>query len=355
MNNAQIWARTMLGDGKRIHGYLGHYLSAPPANAHYERLQIFLGNALNNNFTIIDAWKGAHNTLTARTNWGMLYNSANQWDTMKKFTADSPNGSNCIIYYVAADRLPAGIGFKSGRANSGTTEMEPLPLQGTLRHRPLDSNKKDFLSRALLTGTTTSLEFEKNGRITYHNDNLDIGLPNIGYALSDEEAVAIAEQHLDDLGLLPQEEYRAVVSIDKRQKLSLDGSKFIQPEIIGYHVRIFRTHNGIDIISDEDDMITVSINKNGLSDINYLWRDLVVDTKANRSQSKTITCGKAETIYKNNYGKLFSEAKCNEGDLVTTQAYMQWKGKMKRVWIVSQDDDYLNMVVIDMETGDILQ
>lgn len=56
--------------------------------------------------------------------------------------------------------------------------------------------------------------------------------------------------------------------------MDLTGGQIHEPETIEYVVSFYRTYNGIDILSDQEDGILVSFDANGLTELRYLWRDV---------------------------------------------------------------------------------
>ena len=51
---------------------------------------------------------------------------------------------------------------------------------------------------------------------------------------------------------------------------------------------------------------------------------------------------------------MFNTNVCPE-NIIITQAYLQWNEEIRRVWVFSTESAYLNPVMIDMDSSEILQ
>ncbi|MBQ3215798.1 MAG: hypothetical protein IJB11_06755, partial [Oscillospiraceae bacterium] len=125
------------------------------------------------------------------------------------------------------------------------------------------------------------------------------------------------------------------------------------PEDIEYTVCFYRTYNGIDIISDQEDGIVVSFNKYGLTELQYHWRDLQI-VRTQHSKTGVITREQAQRIgraslYATNSAALSST---DEPASNTWLAYVQVDDEVKCVWVCSTNGGYGNSILIDAITGE---
>lgn len=363
LTSAETWARTMLGDGKRIHGYVGFYDGAPGGDIHLSKLDNFFNFCMYNNYTIVDAWAMAHTSLIGSCGWAAIYHSANTNDRFQSMSAATANGSPYEIYYVSRHTNESEIADAAPDISAIQNTVESkniIPKFSTVTAKDFSSKTTyTTLKEKLGVSGNAVLKVENDGRITYSIGQHNWGLRDLNYELSDSEAIAIAEQELDNLGLFPQGTYRTVVSKINRVKMYLSGEKRNDPETVEYTVSFYRTYNGIDVISDQEDGIMVSFNKDGLTDLRYYWRDLAFST-SNRSVANTkTTMQQAHDIYKSAIasGEYISTTKSVEAEAesaIITVAYMQIGDIVKPVWVFSTDNSYTNCIFIDMYTGELL-
>lgn len=364
LTSAEAWARTMLGDGQRIHGYVGYYNTAPGGSTHTTRLNNFFNFCMYNNYPIVDAWAQAHTFLIGSSDWAAIYHSANTNDRFQSMSAATTNGSAYEIYYVgrninehetditSTSNIPAAQNILEGQNN--------LPLfTNTVARNFSAETTYTALKEKLDISDNSVLTVEDNGRITYSVGQHNWGRGNLNYELTDCEAIAVAKQELEKLGLLPQNDYRAVVSRIDRVKLDLSGKQENTPETIEYTVSFYRTHNGIDIVSDQEDGIIVSFNKDGVTELRYLWRNLEVSANKNLTANKHITLQQAQEVYELalGSGEQVKSAKSAEIEAATpcaTTAYLQIGDEVKPVWVFSTDNNYANCIFVDMYTGEVL-
>ena len=89
-----------------------------------------------------------------------------------------------------------------------------------------------------------------------------------------------------------------------------------------------------------------------MSNLQYLWRDLEIQEAA--SVKNPLSAEDAHRIYLDNWDTLHGD--CCEPNMepVIKQAYFQKAAIMHPAWVISDNDEYLNAIYIDMLTGEIL-
>lgn len=356
--NALWWARVMLGENERMHGILGYYLAAPPEDVSYDRLENFLQNVENT--TILNAWKKAHTKiLDANTNWAMLYNSENANDRIDNFTASSTPGSTYTMYLV---RREGDLMFEHA---DPTTRISTANMNGisdnTFPHFENDidieaiNNTYSKLQAALCIDENDSLTIDESHKITYTNLECRLSEDNLGFVLAEDEAIDTALQMLTDLDLAPEGNYRAKVSVVNRYSLVFEESELPAPETIEYMVSFYRTYNGLDVISDEEDGIVVAFDKYGLTALNYKWRDINLVSNNEFTLTKAITEDQAKEIYLNAMNLNDQYTRTSSGSKftapVTRMAYLQIDQEMRLVWVCAPGNGYGNHIFIDAKTG----
>ncbi|MDD6200517.1 MAG: DNRLRE domain-containing protein [Firmicutes bacterium] len=373
MNSAQMWARTMLGDGERIHGYVGYYNTAPGGSTHTNRLADFFSYCFDFDMSIIVAWYQAHTALIGSSDWAILYHSVNEEDKFQSMADCTASGTSYNIYYIARGVNELGLSLNS---TGGSELPADLVAYNDLCRYPIfvDSVKNDSvistamnysademysqLQNHLQITENSVLQIEDNGRILYMGRNHEWGASVNEYELTNDEAVTIAEQYLADLGLAPDGDYRATVSRIQRYELCLDSDQCCSPDTIEYTVSFYRTVNGIDIISDQGDGILIGFNENGVTDLRYLWRDIEFVSKQNVLTENIVTMDKALEIFQAELDSTSQIIAANEllnNDTTrTTTAYMQIGNEIRPVYAFSSDAGYANCIFVDVLTGEVL-
>ena len=353
---AQAWARTMLGDGERIHGFLGYYNGAPPEEKAKKVLEDFFECAEDK--TIVEAWKQSHDDFwiwEVATNWAVMYHSANANDCLTSFTESTASGSPYTIYLERYERDDASLVVCSDTSATNLVIDEGLYFQ----FAEVDVNKTSTIYRHLqnaLILDNAELKIDEYNRIVYNNFNTHTGEANLGFALSDQQAVSTALQYLNTLGLTPDGDYKASVSYARRYEIDVSNNPVSAPETIEYNVCFNRTVNGIDLLSDQGDGIVVSFDKYGITKLQYKWRDVQTVTAAKNVQSGVVTSEQAENIYLAVLKEASQEASVAASIEVTqapvvTLAYMEIDGQIKTVWACSPNGAYGNHIFIDAQTG----
>ncbi|MBQ7822579.1 MAG: hypothetical protein IJ338_00105 [Bacteroidaceae bacterium] len=364
LTSAEVWARTRLGDGQRIHGYVGYYNTAPGGSTHTSRLENFFGYCMHNNSQIVDAWAQAHTFLIGSSDWAAIYHSANMDDRFQSMSATTANGSAYEIYYVGRNISEHEIDIASA-SDFATTEgimegQDCLPQFNNIATKNFSAEAtRSALKNKLKLSDNSIFEVENNGRITYSVGERNWGDHNLNYELTDSEAILAAEQELDKLGLLPQDSYRTVVSRIERIKLDLSGEQENVQETVEYTVSFYRTHNGIDVLSDQEDGIIVGFNKDGLTELRYMWRNLSVVASDALGTSKKITFQQAQeacqtALVRGEQIKTTRDAEGISKSFFVTTAYLQIDNAVKPVWAFSTDNSYANCIFVDMYTGNVL-
>ena len=350
LTSAEVWARTMLGDGHRIHGILGFYGSAPRGTAHTDRLSDFFTDW--SHLPLVDAWGCAHNRLTGSSTWAAVFHHTNIEDTLTNMSASTASDSSYLIYYVGRNmnlrplathgqiRTSIPVVTASGR-------ITPILISPSA-YEQTNILKYTHLREKLQETEKSVLNIDENGRITYTVGNRDWGnATRSAYSLTEAEAIAAAEKILADLGLLPEDEYQVRVSTIDRVQMNLTGGKQQTPETVEYTVCFYRTYNGIDIISDQEDGIIVGISADGLTELRYFWRDMTIENTAERNTANAISHDQARDVCEKEY-------QMDMTDWFVSVAYLQIGDSTRPVYVFATDECYTNSVYVDIYTGEVL-
>ena len=369
LNNSQIWARTMLGSDHRMHGYLGYYESAPEAEVHYSILQDFFENlnlTLNGTHihNFVSAWDEANSGFLGfgDANWGAIYHSANANDNITAFTPSTTPGSDYTIYLLRHDfiDIPVDISLEStvnNRAyytmNNGSQKINTnLSLQ--LIPKTLSVAQKTTVKNYLETqlAQTGNLTFNTDGSVSYKRVAKDWGERNLAYNKTAVEAINLAKQHLNAMGLLPKGNYRTAVSGVTRREMDLGDGKQVDdtPEVVEYTVHFYHQLNGVDVLSDQGEGITVTVDKYGVADMKYRWSDIKTATKMSATTAQALSLNAAREQYLQAKSEDTVQDSSN-GSVVVTQAYYVNDGNTTSLWTFSDSATYLNPVLIDAEKG----
>ena len=371
MNSAQVWARTMLGDGERMHGIVGYYNGAPSGDIHENRLTDFFLYSINHNYAIVDAWAQAHTRVIGSNGWAALYHEENENDTFLSMAECSANGEPYTIYYIGRDiddfALPLNtseytatdLSVKANAVANANAYPVYLSVANTASNNNYTANAIYARLQEQLPAVQNSLlRINSNGQITYSVGTRNWGDEALGYHLTDAEAISFAKQQLNILGLMPQCDYRATVSKVNRYEINLSGGQNTTPETIEYTVTFYRLFNGIDVISNQEDGIMVSFNKNGLTELRYLWREMEIATECKAPESGVLTLFQAQALCRDagiSQNQISTDDTiCNGEYQNATVAYLQIDNEVRPVYVFASDDCYTNCTFVDMVTGDIL-
>jgi len=344
LNNAQIWARTLLGAGHRMHGYLGYYESAPPGAIHFDRLTKAL-NSMNAGFNLVTSWFQGHDTIFERTNYAMLYNNANYNDNMYNFTASQTPGTSYAIVLQRREGgtvAPVPFSSPSPSQNPNTVNFsQAVAMQGfDLQDRPLSQYQKTNINAMLSTNHFNNIHYENDGSFEFQRESGN----RMEVTFNENTAIAIAKQKLNSARLLPDNNYRVSVDYLVQRTLTPESPDFGEPEIIQYNVYFYRTMNGYDVISDKDDGILISIDNDGVTQMKYRWRDIVPKPTTYNISSSALTNSKNK----------YSKTNVITGKVISSAYYYKDDAAMP-VMVFDDDGDYTNSVFVDVFTGKVVQ
>lgn len=350
LTSAEVWARTMLGDGHRIHGILGFYYQAPKGTDHTSRLDDFFSDCQN--APLVEAWGSGHTRLIGSSSWAALFHYANMDDTLTNMSATTASGSNYVIYYVGRNINLSLLSLAGQNRTSipditALGEIMPILISSSVNKRT-NMQKYMYLQEKLQGAEKSVLNIDEDGRITYSVGNRDWGnATRSAYSLTEAQAINAAEKILADLDLLPEDEYQVRVSTIDRVQMNLAGGKQQSPETVEYTVCFYRTCNGIDIISDREDGIIVGISADGLTELQYFWRDMIIENTVERNSAKAITFEQAQSICEKEY-------QMDMTNWFVSVAYLQINDSTRPVYVFASDDCYTNSVYVDIYTGEVL-
>ena len=359
LSSAEMWARTMLGDGEQVHGYLGYYNSAPGGSTHTERLKAFFGYQ---GMSLVEAWAFTHTRYIGSSDWAAVYRSEHIDDSFTDMSG-STNGSDHNIYYVSRSVSDTGLNLQAK-----TSSVEQISLQVSNNAYPMLVTSSDTtrsineiytrLQTTLKNSRSGILNIGENGAITYYAEDRNWGEQKSPYTLSNLEAVSVAEKILSEQGLLPDDNYRASVSTIQRTKLDLSGNQKHETETIEYVVTFYHTYNGIDVLSDQEDGIMVSFDANGLTELRYLWRNIEYAPISQHAATEILTTSQAARIFQtealSGSSIVVGSKGVNMDDTCVSTAYLQINGAVRPVYVFASDTNYTNSVFIDMYTGEVL-
>ena len=296
MNAAQLWARTMRGDGKMLHGILGYYRLAPKGEGHKTKLKSFLDLA-NAGYSYVNAWiYGNGNPVLGGPPWAVLVRGdcSNEAAIQKM----QPKTSASSIHLYRYHHLPSYTLPLDGQSRvtsaDYTFQFNEVAPEGNIENAEVELIEKDFSqeeknkitsllssdsgqkkanSSGLQDYSPIKLDITDDGELHYKRDFLDLSEVNLNCRMKSEDAISVAESKLEELGILPDSNYRADIDYVSRQKVPLTALAFEEPEeIVSYTVRFYPQINGRDLLTDEKNVILVTLCKNGISEIYYNWR-----------------------------------------------------------------------------------
>lgn len=172
------------------------------------------------------------------------------------------------------------------------------------------------------------------------------------FEMTDAQAEAFAKDTLKDLGLLPDGDYR--IRIERMEsQIPEHGGSSEKPVTVQITVLFLRTYRGIDVMCREGNGISVTIVKDGLGDLRYLWRNMEL-LNANSCGKEPLSSDDALTVYRENWDTIHGTCCDPNPEPVIKQAYFQQGDICRPAWVICDDAEYLNAVYIDMFTGEYL-
>ena len=135
-----------------------------------------------------------------------------------------------------------------------------------------------------------------------------------------------AQSFLDELGLLPKESYRMGVNSIERFTMDVLNNSIKDREIIEYIVTFRRMLDGKDIMTADDEGIIVKLNKEGVSDLHYLWRDM--DVLKNEEPKESLSL---DTIL-SSYKKMTEWEELQMHKTMSLKGFTMWT-KRAHIWL----------------------
>ncbi|TYQ17738.1 UNVERIFIED_CONTAM: hypothetical protein Cloal_0104 [Acetivibrio alkalicellulosi] len=394
---SQLWARTLLGSAYRAHGILGYFYQGP-YDTDVQVIEDFLELAYPDwphvPFTdIIYSWKQANEWSMGvyGSNWAAVYHAEHEASYMNNIGPSTVSGSSSTIYRRSRIQgfpwddviiLPlsrnTSLSFSEDNTSDKSVEkitvdnrkfvfrkvneqnnVEKINLKNT-QHKNINYDQiaeKLFGSR-VRNNSINELNYYKNdNKFLQIFDDGRIEFRDIGIEKSTEEKIDStpsemvynAKEFLKTLDLLPDKNYEIHISTVGRNPLYIDGNPVKEDitEIVEYNIIFLQTHNGIPIVSDEGEGISVRINSNGIKNFKYSWRK--VDEQ--KSKHNIIEQSIAIDSYINSFNQLFKtpiEEKFHVAEL--SLMYYDKDGKIVPVWAF-EFGDVRNISLIDATTG----
>ncbi len=194
-----------------------------------------------------------------------------------------------------------------------------------------------------------SFRISDNGAITYCRAESSERAP---IQMTDDEALRQATAYLNELGLLPKDEYRTVISRVNQTEMDLAEGKDSSPETVWIDVFFYRVFNGVDVISDQEDGILLSFDAQGICSLRYFWRS--VETTRISKDAKPISAEDAHQVYLDQWDSRHGSCCEPHENPEIFRAYVQINGVSRPCWVIAEDNMYTNAWCIDMFTGEIL-
>lgn len=210
------------------------------------------------------------------------------------------------------------------------------------------ADRQEDLKQVLGWKESDTFRISEEGQLTYYRNDNDF--QDSGMTLSDAEATERAEQFLSNLGLLHRGGYRTTVSRVSRSVM--DGSGASDPVIVEYTVSFYRVHNGVDVVSDQEDGILLSFDDKGITSLRYFWRDIAVQKISDKGS--LLTKEAALEVYNNRWDERHGDCCDPHPDPDIREAYLNIENTTRPCWVISEDEAYTNAWWIDMFTGEIL-
>lgn len=375
--SASVWARTMLGyrsvydystgswrnTPKRLHGIAGYYGSAPAGDGDNNAINAFFEytNAYMYR-NIRTAWQDANSW--PASNWAVLVHRSNSTDFVPGkqtgLTADT-TGTPIIDLYR---RDSSNYNVPLIQTNSSSSKIESFSSLGVtfrLAAKPtVQENTYSELSSELITpdinllsrklmgeisqkiqkdtnqtmiSGNKSLTELKDGSVEYRNLNISNNKKQDDF-FNEEQAVLKSKQFLKELGIYPEDAYLDGVSKTVRINDILNESQKPTTDILEYEVVLKHKFDGKTL---NKDAITVRINSDGVSAMNFKWHKITGTSKDRRS---VITPNEALNKFKEEIHKQWKVTP--ESDITefnVEYSFDELEGVFKPVWKIVVNND----------------
>lgn len=257
---------------------------------------------------------------------------------------------NCRRRFLPVLMLLAilAVSLFSGCNTRTEGEFDPytVPIFSTVGS-DIKTNSEQIKSKLDMAGNS-SFRIDDNGAITYYRSESDEQIP---IQMTDDEALRQATEYLNELGLLPKDEYRAYVSKVNRSGVDLTGGNVSTSETIWIDVFFYRVYNGVDVISDQEDGIILSFDAQGIRSLRYFWR--AIETSKISADTKPISAEDAHHIYLDQWDSRHGTCCEPYESPEIFSAYIQINGTSRPCWVIAEDKMYTNAWFIDMFTGEV--
>jgi len=198
---------------------------------------------------------------------------------------------------------------------------------------PFTSEQIEKIKTVLDTEKNTRLDIDETGKLSYDNNNIEIGINQAD--LTKELVLQIAEDYLRSMDLLPSGDYTARV-------LGLDTIHFLH------------TYDGVPLFTDDDNEgIVLWCTGKGISKLEYRWSNV---TPVDKKGKKQITASKAKKLYLNYMEKKYrgNPEFGVPSNVPYQQIYYYKDGKPIPCYLFGNEEPYMNAVCVNAVTGKIM-
>lgn len=235
-------------------------------------------------------------------------------------------------------------------ADRSASGMDPYRVPHLLSITPDLKSREAELKAKLVKDDSCYFDIGDDGSLSFHTGQSFTD--GKAFEMTDAQAEVFAKDTLKGLGLLPDGDYR--IRIERMEsQIPEHGGSAEKPVTVEITVLFLRTFRGIDVMCREDNGISVTIVKDGLAELRYLWRDMELRDIDNDGK-EPLSSDSALTVYRDNWDTIHGSCCDPNPEPVIKQAYFQRGDICRPAWVICDNEEYLNAVYIDMFTGELL-
>lgn len=231
--------------------------------------------------------------------------------------------------------------FQESEASAG--------LAFTLEKKPFTQNQ--------LTKIKDTLNSEKIRTLSDEMLEYDCGNYFEGdVQLTEAEAISYAKKYLDNLGLLPKDNYMIDTSFVGCSTIDPFNGTASSNGVVSRTILFYQTYHEVPVVSDDDNFISVVLGAKGVTYLKYHWPNVIPAAPA-ASESRTIlTADEAmQKYFDSSYYKhqLYDRDNTN---IYFRQVYGYRDNQSVSTWVFGTDSEaFCNSVYLDAYTGKELQ
>ena len=194
--------------------------------------------------------------------------------------------------------------------------------------------------------------FSAPGELSYFDSAASLTETTAGLLWSENQVISKAKNYLNELGLLPQDNYMIRTSKAVREELDLVNGTAGPKEIVSWTVRFYQTINDVPILSADDAGIVMRITQNGLFSLQYNWKTILSAEKITVSEAGRSNVFLEQDMMEQYCALVNADEISPHTNVCYRQVYLYLDGIATPAWVFGTGDAFVNSVYFNAITGE---